>query len=191
MDPKGSLPCSQQSASGPYPKPIQFTPSHPVSPRSSLILSFHLFQSLPLGLFPSGFRTKNLYAFLISPIRATRYTHLILLDSLTLIIFGEAHKLWSSSLGSLLQPPATASLLGPNILLCTLVSKNLYLYPGLYRYVTKNKTQRTRSNIHNERDFRTPDLASQSSMTRSTILLKTLTVAQLVTLYTRTRLWTL
>jgi hypothetical protein len=34
-----------------------------------------------------------LYAFLISPMCATRPTHLIILDLITLIIFGEAHKL--------------------------------------------------------------------------------------------------
>jgi hypothetical protein len=35
----------------------------------------------------------------------------------TLIIFCEVYKLWSFSLYSLLQPPATSSLLGPNILI--------------------------------------------------------------------------
>jgi len=37
---------------------IQSTPSHPVSPRSILILSFHISLGLPSGLFPSGFPTK-------------------------------------------------------------------------------------------------------------------------------------
>jgi hypothetical protein len=40
-------------------------------------------------------------------------------------------KLWSSSLCSLLQPPATSSLLGPNILLSTLFSNTLNLCSSL------------------------------------------------------------
>jgi hypothetical protein len=47
-----------------------------------------------------------LYAFLIYPTRATCLAHLTLLNSITLI-FGEAYKLWSSSLCSLLHTPLT------------------------------------------------------------------------------------
>jgi hypothetical protein len=39
---------------------------------------------------------------------------------------GEAYKLWSTSLCSLLQPPATSSILGPNILLNTTRVKYTY-----------------------------------------------------------------
>jgi hypothetical protein len=48
--------------------------------------------------------------------RATCPAHLILLALITLTVLGEEYKPCSSSLSSFLQPPATSSLLGPNIL---------------------------------------------------------------------------
>jgi hypothetical protein len=46
--------------------PIQSTSPRPTSPRPILILSTHLRLGLLSGLFPSGFPTNNLYAFLFS-----------------------------------------------------------------------------------------------------------------------------
>jgi hypothetical protein len=48
----------------------QMNPAHTfesISPRSILILSCHLSLCPPRGPFPSGFQTKLVYAFLISP----------------------------------------------------------------------------------------------------------------------------
>jgi len=107
---------------------------NPVHTLPSYFLRFILLQSfrLHLGflscLLPSGFPTKIFYAFFISPVHAICTAHLILLDLITLVIFGEAYKVWSSSICSLLQPPETSSLLGPNILLSTLFSNTLDLF---------------------------------------------------------------
>jgi len=49
------------------------------------------------------------------------------LDLITLIIFCETYKLWSSSLCGLPQPPVTSFLIGPNILLSTLFSNTFNL----------------------------------------------------------------
>jgi len=87
---------------------------HSISLRSILILSFHLCIGFLSCFFPSCFLAVTLYAFLISPVCDARPAHLIL--HLITLIFGEAYKLWSSSLCSLLQPTTTSSLLGPNIL---------------------------------------------------------------------------
>jgi hypothetical protein len=86
--------------------PVHTIPTHL---RSILILSAHLRLSLPSSLFSSGFPNNILYGFLVSPIRATRPAHLILLDLIIIIMFGEEYKWWSSSLCSFLQPPVTSS----------------------------------------------------------------------------------
>jgi hypothetical protein len=51
-----------------------------------LIVSSYLRLGKPSGLFPSGFPTKILYAFLFWPICATCPTHIILLDLIILFI---------------------------------------------------------------------------------------------------------
>jgi hypothetical protein len=67
---------------------------------------------------------QNLNVFPISAMYATCPAHLILLDLITLMTFSKTYKLWSSSLCSVLQPPATSSLLGPSIFLSTLFSEH-------------------------------------------------------------------
>jgi hypothetical protein len=76
----------------------------------SILIPPHLCLNLS-GLLHYDYPTKILYAFPISPICATCSAHLTFFDLIALIIYGEAYKLWSSSLCSLLQPPATSSLL--------------------------------------------------------------------------------
>jgi hypothetical protein len=63
---EGSLPCSQEPSTGSCLKPDQSSTYHPIL-RSFLISHTHLHLNFPSGLFPSGFLTKTLYAFLFSP----------------------------------------------------------------------------------------------------------------------------
>jgi len=111
----------------PIDRSIQPITVHSASWRPILILSSHLRLGLPNDLFPSDFPTKHLYTPLLSPIRATCPTHLILLYFITRTILGEQYRSLSSSLCSFLHSPVTSTLVGPNIPLNTLFSNTLSL----------------------------------------------------------------
>jgi hypothetical protein len=59
MELEGSLPCSQEPSTDPYPQTIQSNPYHPISLRSILILFTHLRLGLPNGLNPALFKYRS------------------------------------------------------------------------------------------------------------------------------------
>jgi hypothetical protein len=137
MKPEGSLPCSQQPATGPCPDPVESSPQS-----SNLFPNIHsniIFPSTYWSsewLFPSCFQMNILYTLLISPIPVICPAHFILPDLITLIIFSEAYKLWGFSLCSLLQPPATSSLLVQNILSTLFSTFSIYVLPLKWQIFT-------------------------------------------------------
>jgi hypothetical protein len=111
MEHEGSLPHSQDPASCPWPEPDQCSQYlYHISWRSISIWCSHLRLRLRSGLFPLGLPTKILYVPLSLSIRATCHVHLIFLDLITRIIFGDEHRALSSSLCSLVQSLVTSSL---------------------------------------------------------------------------------
>ena len=68
------------------------------------------------------------------PICATCSAHLSLLDLITRIIFGKEYRSLRFSLFSLLRPPVTSSLLGPNIFFNILFPNTIGVYIYIYIY---------------------------------------------------------
>jgi hypothetical protein len=97
MEPEDPLPCSLGLSTSPCPQLDQSSSYHPtLSLWDQLKWFSHLRLGFPSVLFPTGFPTNILYAFLFSPIRATCHDHRILLDFI--IILREEYKLWNSAL---------------------------------------------------------------------------------------------
>jgi hypothetical protein len=109
---------------------IHFIILSPMPRSSKWSLSFRFFQQTP-------------YAFLVSLTHTTRFTHLVLLDIITQMMFGEQYKSWNSLLCSPLQSPVTSFLWGTNIFLSTLLlnTVSLCVSPPLYKTRTKQQAK--------------------------------------------------
>jgi hypothetical protein len=110
MEPEGSLPRSQQPATGPYPKPDAST-QHllPYFPKIHYNINLPSTPTSSQWSLPFRFSNWNIVRVFHLPMRATCLAHSIHLDLIILIICDEIYKLWSSSLCNLFQPPATSS----------------------------------------------------------------------------------
>jgi hypothetical protein len=63
-----------------------------LGPNEALPYYIHTYIGLLRDIFPSGFPAKTVHEFILSPMRATCPEHLILLELIILIIFGEGYK---------------------------------------------------------------------------------------------------
>jgi hypothetical protein len=85
---------------------------------------------------PFSLLTGILYAVLVSLVFATCSSHLILLELVTLLILSKGCKLWSLSLCNYLKLLTFSSVLSSSILLDTLFSNTLNLWPPLEMRLT-------------------------------------------------------
>jgi len=119
MEAEVSLPRLQQPATCLYREPDQPSP-YPHTPFREALFNIIL-PSTP-GSFERSFSLRCPHQNPVNtsplPIHTTCPAHLIILDLITRILFGEDNRSYSYLLcTSFLQSPVTSSLLGPNILL--------------------------------------------------------------------------
>jgi len=122
MEPERSLPHSQ--ATCPYPEPARSSP-YPKSHFLHLNIFFPSTRETPKWFISLMFLHQNAVYASPLPHSATCTTRFNVLDFITRKILGEQYRPLSSSLCSFLYSLVTSSLLGPNILLNTLLSNNL------------------------------------------------------------------
>jgi len=113
MEPEGLLLYTQWPTAAPYPDTNASSP-HLLTRFPKI--RYNLLPSTPRSsewYLPFRFPNQNILCIIISPMRAAYPTHFSLLDFMTLIISGEAYKLRSSSLCSLLLPLTAFSFIVP------------------------------------------------------------------------------
>jgi hypothetical protein len=77
----------------------------------------------------------------LSPMRATFPFHLILIDMIVLVLFGEEYELRKFSLCNFLNPDTASAMLGSYFLLNTLFSKCALLSSGEIKFSPKYSVQ--------------------------------------------------
>ena len=140
MEPEGSLPHIQP----PWGRSTHSMPPHPNSWRLILIISSHL-RGLLNGLYPSGLPQKACTHLCCLP-KFHKHRSFHFFYCISRIIFGDDYRSLNSSLCSFLYSLVTSYLLGPNIYLSTLFSKNLSLCSSLKEtdQVSLTEKQQTR-----------------------------------------------
>ena len=124
MEPESSLPYSQAPATCPYPS----SPHNPF-PLPKIHLNIILPSTSLSSQWYLSLRFPNRNLVHTSPFLHTCHMPrpFILLDFITNTILGEEYRELRSSLCNFLHSPVTPSLLGPNVLLSTLLSDTLSL----------------------------------------------------------------
>jgi len=99
----------------PWARSIRSTSTHSISLRTTLTLSYYRRLGLPNDLFPSGFPTWTLQAFLLFPLARVTCPAYLVFMFISSTIYKEECELWNSSLCSSIHSTVTSSILDPNM----------------------------------------------------------------------------